>query len=397
MLWLRKYCIPNLWNLNDFIHSQREHFFVLKKLIEFLGSLRFTIFLLLIIAFFCIIGIILPQGLQPSRYTGMLGDKLGSVFLAAGFNHIFDALWFYGLLGLLSISLTICILTRLMKKIHRIFKPDCAWSFISLQRLSKDIGSILFHFGLLLLYAGGVVGKFAGFSFHADLSDNEVIPIPKRSFIVRADGFRLETNDRGEVKKYQSRLSILNPDSTIACTKVIEVNDPLTYHGIRFYQASYSLETNKIKNAELKIEALQKDSSAYTGWFPFNRAVPIPNMDIRIKIVKFLPDFIMNLNNRQASSRSKSPNNPAVQIVLTRDRDTLFYKWVFLKYPDIHPKQDLYRITFVDYEADYVTGILIKYNPGSFFVWVGLLLMSFGILSMFFFPHFRIRNLTRKV
>jgi len=56
----------------------------------------------------------------------------------------------------------------------------------------------------------------------------------------------------------------------------------------------------------------------------------------KIKILRYLPDFVMDMSTKEASSRSANANNPAIQVEF-KDKDGSSEKfWVFARYPDIH-------------------------------------------------------------
>jgi len=57
-------------------------------------------------------------------------------------------------------------------------------------------------------------------------------------FEIRCDSFAIEYYDNGMVKEYKSHLTVLEDGKEIL-KRFIEVNSPLTYKGITFYQSSY--------------------------------------------------------------------------------------------------------------------------------------------------------------
>jgi len=56
----------------------------------------------------------------------------------------------------------------------------------------------------------------------------------------------------------------------------------------------------------------------------------------KVKILRYLPDFVMDMSTKEASSRSTNANNPAIQVEL-KGKDGFQDKfWVFARYPDMH-------------------------------------------------------------
>ncbi len=60
-------------------------------------------------------------------------------------------------------------------------------------------------------------------------------------FSVRCDDFEVEFYENSQMpREYKSWLTVIE-DGKEVMRKAIEVNDPLTYKGITFYQASYGM------------------------------------------------------------------------------------------------------------------------------------------------------------
>ncbi len=57
-------------------------------------------------------------------------------------------------------------------------------------------------------------------------------------FSIRCNSFAIDFYPNGMPKEYTSSLTVLENGREVL-TKTIEVNDPLTYKGITFYQSSY--------------------------------------------------------------------------------------------------------------------------------------------------------------
>jgi uncharacterized lipoprotein YehR (DUF1307 family) len=63
--------------------------------------------------------------------------------------------------------------------------------------------------------------------------------------------------------------------------------------------------------------------------------VAVPNTNIKIKVLAFLPDFKMN--DKEFTSASDKPNNPAAQIVVQEPGKEEWKGWLYSMHPDIHP------------------------------------------------------------
>ncbi|MDO8525744.1 MAG: cytochrome c biogenesis protein ResB, partial [Candidatus Omnitrophota bacterium] len=60
----------------------------------------------------------------------------------------------------------------------------------------------------------------------------------------------------------------------------------------------------------------------------------------KIKILRYLPDFVMDTSAKVATSRSAVPNNPAIEVQLKDKAGRASAFWVFARFPDMHQKMD---------------------------------------------------------
>ena len=78
-----------------------------------------------------------------------------------------------------------------------------------------------------------------------------------------------------------------------------------------------------------------KSSKEYTVNVGGEQAVP--NTNIKVKVLTFLPDFKMG--EKDITSSSDKPNNPAAQIVVTDGGKEVWKGWLYSMHPGIHPFQ----------------------------------------------------------
>lgn len=405
-----------------------------KKTGDFFSSVRLTITLLILITIVSFFGVIIPQELPHNQYIHKWGTTGGTVLLTIGLDHVFSTIWFFLLLGLFSCNIFVCSVTRLWRNIgnslrksflpsksavelcrHAIsfyVKTDCAaakdaiekqllhrrfaikeqpqgegFQIVARKGVVKDIGSLLFHLSIIVLFIGGFIGSRFGYSVTRNLSSGQVATIPKRDFLLRCDWFKLEQNEDGSPKEYTSKLAILSPrDSSVILDKIIQVNVPLSYGGIRFYQSSYGLDDEGIKNLLVAITGPGLPETGWSGDIPYNKPFVLPGTAITALAFNYLPDFIIDMETKKASTRSSEPNNPAVKIILSKGKDTLYDHWAFFNIPDQHAGKGPYKVQPASYEPSYYTGIQVRENPGIPAIWVGIILMTFGIFAVFYIP-----------
>jgi hypothetical protein len=63
----------------------------------------------------------------------------------------------------------------------------------------------------------------------------------------------------------------------------------------------------------------------------------IPNMKIKVKVLAFLPDFRMG--EKDITSASDKPNNPAAQIVVQEPGKEEWKGFIYSMHPGVHPYQ----------------------------------------------------------
>jgi len=405
----------------------------LKKLAKFFGSIRLAIILIIITTIVSLFGVIIPQELARAQYLHKWGPVVGQALLAIGFDHVFSTFWFYTLLILFSCNILVCSSTRLwrnaknslkksflsgkasfsqfklsmtfsshkdgltaenaivayLKRRHwgvKVQHGDSGVQVAARQGLLKDLGSLVFHVSIVILLIGGLVGTRFGYASEKELFKGQIISVPDRSFKLRCDWFRVARNDDGSVKEYQSKLSILNSGNVAVAEKVVQVNSPLAFQGIRFYQSSYGESSGTIADVTLKLFGPGLPNGNLSDTIPYDSLYQIPKSSISVLVTQFLPDFIIDMESHEASTRSDEPNNPAVKILLLNGKDTLYDHWAFFKYPEQHEAAEAYKVITDSYTPSYYTGIQIRRNPGEPIIWFGIVFMTLGLLAVFYVP-----------
>jgi len=92
----------------------------------------------------------------------------------------------------------------------------------------------------------------------------------------------------------------------------------------------------KWKSVKLMIEdKAAKSSKEYTIAVGAEQAVP--NTTIKVKVLAFLPDFKMG--EKDITSASDKPNNPAAQVSVTDGGKEVWKGWLYSMHPGVHPFQ----------------------------------------------------------
>lgn len=91
----------------------------LKKVLKFLSSMQFAVFLLVLLAIACSAGSFITQGQTLSWYTQMYGERRAAMIIALGLDDAFHSWWFIIISGFLCLNLLFCNVVRLPQLIER--------------------------------------------------------------------------------------------------------------------------------------------------------------------------------------------------------------------------------------------------------------------------------------
>ncbi len=392
-------------------------------LIRFLSSIKLAIFLLLTLAATSILGTLIPQGEPLAFYFQRYGESLGRVIKFLKLYDAYHSWWYVTLLALFSVNLTLCSLKRLpfslelfrrdplavdpekllrmpvakevklpgdfahlkekvekvlLKKLGRLEKAAFADGVLFLKdRFRWSYFSVyVVHFSLLIVIAGAIIGAVFGFRGHITLmegeSTNQVLVQGRQhasiplDFSIRCDKFYIDFYPNGMPKEYRSEVTILENGKEVT-KAAIRVNDPFTYRGITFYQASYNTF------AKVQLRLLKGPRQKELEVKPFSQAL-WPEEGIMVGLL----DFQM------------AHGLPAARIWLSEKGEAPLSFWVLKGHPRrIELKSGPVIVVLEEAEPVYATGLQVKKDPGVPIVLTGFTLLILGIFAALFFAHQR--------
>ena len=422
--------------------AQKKHGFIY-KLWSLIISIRLTIALLIILSAVCIIGTIVPQNEQKTTYQKIYSESTYNLLESTGCTDLYHAWWFVTILGIFSLNLTACTLHRIPRTKKLISKSDtliseeragellCCKKF-TFDNISSDkehsfsqvlekhlnkpvitrkdnklslftekgrfspLAFYLTHAGILIIIMGVLIGTFGykGYItiFEGETKNEVTIRDSRKSeklpFELRCDKFNLTYYDNNMPKDYKSTLTVLENGKEIF-TKTIEVNDPLFYKGIRFYQSSYGQGNNSNSDVLLSIHPLkEKGEVQYRA--SIGETFTLKGTKDTVTVERLIPDFSID-DKGHYFSKSDQLNNPAVLLTFSRENIDPYQVWTFVKHPNAHKKEyRIYDVHFVNIFPTYYTGLQVAKDPGVITVWIGCLVMTIGIYLAFFSSHRRI-------
>ncbi len=405
---------------------------------SFFNSLKLTLFVLITLAVVSIAGTVVQQNKPVGMYIAQYGEKWAKVILAIGLDDMFHTPWFLALLTLLALNIIVCTIERFPPKWRALLKDQDIKDLRFIDRLSnRDVftakedkegvkerlvrilrkrgykvkvapsddncsiyawrgvvgrfGADVTHVSLILILLGAIVGNFYGYKDFKALYVGGKMAVPNADFELRLDDFWIDYYDSGQIKQYNSRLTVIE-DGKEVLTKQIWVNEPLYYKGIRFYQASWGTAWDRVEVAQVALKRADKDDIDKPVLIKWGETKQIPGSDYSVKVVGYVADFAFDEKTKTVFSKSAEARNPALKVEIYKGGKLLSTPWLFLNYPGIFPAipgsdDDL---VFVGYKGVLFSGISINKDPGTNIVWLGTIAMGIGFFLAFFVYHRRV-------
>ena len=382
-----------------------------------LTSIRLTVFLLLILAAVAVIGTVVPQDQPPGQYYLRYGEGLGSIIYGWGLARIYYSPWFLWPMGLLALNILSCLIHGLPQAIRRTlrpFTPEAALALPERGQFSwpagvdaharlravlkhelgpfqqeslpdkeiylyergrwRPLGPYLVHLALLLILAGGLIGKFWGIEGNLPLDQGEVAqnfqvgraqhPL---NFKVRLDRFQVQFYEQGGTpKEFRSDLTFLR-DGQEAARATCRVNDPVSFGGLTFYQASYG--SSPVGPVRLKVRHGDRDE---TLELPLRRMVDLPGGEAQVMLLRV--------------DGNLQGYGPAVQLAFRGGSGHPQIFWVLKDHPELGEQPDRYQFRASAIPFQYYSVFQVKRDPGVWWVYAGFILFLPGFYLAFLRP-----------
>lgn len=416
---------------------------------SFFSSITLAIVVFTVISLTSIVGTILEQGAAPERniklLTKFFGESSPTVYRildTLGFTNMFHSWWFIALLFIFAANIIVCSLDRL-PKIWKLTKepikpltpeqfavmpikreatlkdkPDKARE--SVEAVMKKAGFALAahqdengmqlyaekgrysrlgvyvtHLSILLIFIGALIGVFFGFNASLNLLEGTASDVAYRGsaektvplgFTIRCDDFNVSFYDNTDTPKaFNSWLTVIENGREVL-KKQIDVNNPLKYKGITFYQSSYGFSPSRdslfVFNLTSPTGRTESVSLKFGGTFS------IPGTAVTGRIVDFSPALGQDPSGR-LFTYAEMMNNPAVFVELSEGGKVKYNQWILKRYPQTWRLPDGI-VEFVDLWGAQYTGLQVRRDPGVWIVYLGCLVMAIGLYASFFMSHSRV-------
>ena len=406
---------------------------------KFLASVKLTIFILIALAAVSIIGTFVEQNKPIETYYQAYGQKWADIIMLLKFDSMYNSEWFSVMMLLLLVNIIACTYERFPQKWRSLLKKDKRFDPSMIGRLSSNrsftigkneidtkehllkilkkkrykyeefsnddgsvsifawkgligrFGSDITHVSLFIIILGAIIGSYWGYKDFKPVIVGETIRVPDVDFHLRLDKFWMEYYEGGQVKQYNSMLTVVEDGKDIL-NKHIWVNEPLFYKGVRFYQSSYGTAWNMVE----EIEILLKNTKTNTESDPINikwgGTAEIPGTGYVARLSGYVSDFAFDEESKTVYSKSGDVKNPAVQLDIYEEGRLVARPWLFYNFPGLIqaiPKTD-HDLILRGFRNLPYSGLSITKDPGTNMVWVGSSVMGIGFYLAFFVFYKRI-------
>lgn len=416
---------------------------------KFFASVKLAVILFAIIALSSIIGTIIEQNIDPAKnmqmFIKLFGEDLAApifnISLKLGLMDMYHSWWFRTLLFLFSANITICTIERLpsiWRIVQKSIEPIKSERFKSLHEkhevsvkgnLSKAkervegilkksgynlkeakveegvqlygqkgqysrLGVYVVHISVLIIFAGALAGSFFGFNgainlqertstnTYYDFKHKKEMPL---GFSIRCKDFDVEYYDNFMPKAYKSDLVIVD-NGKKAAKKTIEVNHPLKYKGVTFYQSSYGTIPNAEGTFVINVKSAHNEEELFE--IKKGEEFTIPSTNMTGKLESYSPALMWDEESGRFFTFADEMLNPAILVTFREGGAIKYQGWIWKNYPQSGILQGAgHQVTFVDYIGVMYTGLQVRYDPGVWLVYFGCLVMTLGLFMAFFMSH----------
>ena len=292
------------------------------------------------------------------------------------------------------------------------------------------LGVYITHVSIILIFVGALIGSFFGFKAFLNLPEGQAskfvylrneplwdqimsslgiaespvipgqqggVPAMPLGYFVRCDDFDVDYYigpsgmPTGMPSEYHSTLSVFDMNGRKILDKRIRVNDPLTHHGITFYQSSYGPMPDARGQVILNIRKKNDlQSAGETVAIELGASLYVPSIDRTIKASGFAPYALRNPSTGEVQffrTDNEEYVNPAAALEVYQGKK-LVYQTVVLKTDPGKPLMpEDYVISFRGYHGTRYTGLQVTKDPGVWVVYTGFIMLCIGPLIAFFGSH----------
>ncbi len=418
---------------------------------DFLASVKLAIALLIMLSLTSIVGTIVEQNAEPAQNIKLLAKFFGdssapsvyNVFAKLGFMDMYDSWWFLGLLAMFGINLIVCSLERFPKtwKVVQAVQRPMSENRLKSLHIKKELelktnlnaakdgffnaltaskyqvleetgdGSVqlytqkgryariavyVVHLSIILIFAGAIIGSVFGFKGYLNIPEGSMSDVSLETPTEKIPlGFSGKCNSYETLyyegidapKDFRSELVVIENGKEVM-KKIIEVNDPLIYKGITFFQSNYGMMPNTVGSFILDITP--NKGQMKTVRLRFGDTFEVPGTGIKGTIMDYSPSLTRDRTTGSLVTYSENMVNPAVAIKFEEQGREPYVGWILQRYPDTGALDGGHSVILKDYWGVEYTGLSVAKDPGVWLIYLASILMSVGLYICFFISHKKI-------
>ena len=281
-------------------------------------------------------------------------------------------------------------------KPERVVREDHFGIFAERHRIS-EMAVYIVHASLLLIFFGWIMDGIYGWRGTLNLNEGQTTNVVElrdggtktMPFAIRCDAAGQENYKDGTPKKWWSKLAVVESGQSVMAKEIV-VNDPLIFHGVRFYQSSFGLNG---KVEKLVIAATPRATASGATFAPKEISFTLGDSvdldaDTTVRFADFIPDYAVR--DGQVYRRSNEVANPAAHlIVASKSSGKTFDVW----FPALDEVADNSKAPYLlepkDLKMAHFTGLQVSHEPGQWAVWTGVVLLGLGLAFVFYIVHVR--------
>jgi len=239
------------------------------------------------------------------------------------------------------------------------------------------LGTYFSHFSLILFVLAFITGNYYGFrnsSFTVPVGSNLEVGY-NTELSLQLTSFVDEYYDNGMPKDYRSQVVLFENGQPVK-QALIQVNHPLVYKGIRFYQSYFG--------PAVKIRVRDEN-----GQDIFNNAVPLDS-SFDIQGYRYY-EGLFDLTEVGSSIRlispavnAADPMIPAGQVVVDVRQGN---EQIDLKMVELGTPRVVGGLEFTFLEESKYSGFQVSRDPTNMLIWIASILFIGGICAVFYFPY----------
>lgn len=331
----------------------------MKSIWNFFASVKLTIVLTVVICLDAAWGSVITVK-YPGFARALDQTILFPWLLDTGKNYLSLSLWIYLLVFLMAVF-TVNTAVCTADKVYSIVKSRRPW---------QSFFPHIVHIGFLVALAGHLAGSAAGFrSYGTTLLQGAAVPVPNMSGLyIRLDDLDVKTSPAGMLESVMTSVTLLEGKTEVK-KGTIEINGPLVYRGVAFYNMDQGrTPTGFVITVDGEPLRLNMDTPA---------AASNGNT---YRLGELYPDFALDPRGRP-SSRSEDFRNPYIEVV-SGDGKTAYLP---IGAPGSKTVLDGRAVELKDYIITPYAVLTINKDPGIWLIIIGSSVLVAGMVLLLFF------------